>query len=302
MIKSDDLLLVSYLSEESSIAAVARRMHLTPSAISQRLSLLESRLCLTLADRNGRSGIIMTADGEHFASRAKEVLSEFHFLCDEMNDRRGVIGGQINVIAPFGFGHRHVAPLLGQFGCLHPALSVDLKLTDDLNYLPQNAWDILIRVAPRRETSLVSTVLSKNKRLICSSPEYIKQYGRPLHPEDLKHHRCISITEDGSRGVHWNFTSEEGVEKTIKLKPYLTTNDGETALDWAIDGLGIIVRSEWSAAPAINTGQLVELVPGWSAPEAPIIALTTTRYAESVRISTVLNYLAEHIQIESTTS
>ncbi len=299
MITSDDVQLVRLLSEERSIAAVAKRLNLTPSAVSQRLSSLEDRTGLALAERNYRSGITLTTDGAFIAERAADVLVELEVLQDELYERRGVIGGLVRVIAPFGFGRNHIAPMLGAFRKAHPELSVDLRLTDDLVSTPSDPWDILIRVAPLRDSSLVCRILAQNRRLVCASPDYVRQHGAPKLPEDLAHHQCIAISEDGARSSYWSFYSESEGEISIRLQPCLTTNDGETALDWAIAGLGIVMRSEWNAEAAIASGDLVELtLPGWSAPEAPIIALTTKRLARSQRISALIDYLAEQVEVE----
>ncbi len=298
MIKSDDLLLMSYLSSERSIAAVGRRMYLTPSAISQKLASLEEKLGLKLAERHGRSGIILTADGEFLADRGLEVRSELAFVQDELNKRKGVISGVISVTASFGFGRCHVAPALGKCSEIYPNISIDLKLSDDLSHVPQSAWDILIRISPQKNTPFTCTEISNNRRLVCASPAYVKRHGKPQHPDCLKQHGCISISEDGRKGTYWSFIARNGVEKTVKVMPRFRTNDGETALDWAINSLGIIVRSEWSVLPAIKAGRLVELLPDWSAPDAPIVALTKNHPAESVRIQTVLNYLTQNLMIE----
>lgn len=296
MIKSEDLELVALLAEEASIAAVSGRLNLTPSAVSQRLASLEDRTGLVLAHRNGRAGIILTDDGEFLAEQAAEVLSRLNILQDELNDRRGVIGGTIKIVAPLGFGRRRIAPVLGQFSRANPDLLIDLQLADDLSHLPKDAWDILIRVAPLQDSSLVSRVLSTNKRLICATPAYVEQHGEPKHPHDLKAHRCISISEDGSKGATWAFRSREHEDVAVKIDPYLTTNDGETALDWAMEGLGVVMRSEWSAAPMIKAKRLIDVTPkGWSALEAPIVALTTPRNLQSARISKVLHHLAANI-------
>jgi len=299
MIKFEDLQLIWLLAQETSIAAAARKLNLTPSAVSQRLSAFEDRTGLVLAHRNGRSGIALTDDGAFVADRASHVLSEIRALQDELGDRRGIISGHINVVAPFGFGRRYVAPLLGRFGKQHSRLSINLRLSDDLSSIPSTLWDILIRVAPVRDSSLVSTVLSQNKRLICASPSYVQKHGQLKHPKDLKQHRCISISEDGLQSAYWTFQSNIDDDISVKVQPYLTSNDGETALEWAISGLGVVVRSEWSAAPAIRAGQLIELTPaGWSAPDAPILALTTARNSQSARVSAVLEYLAANLGVE----
>jgi len=297
MIKSDDLLLMSFLAQESSIAAVGRRMFLTPSAISQRLSALENKLGQELALRNGRSGIVLTADGEFLAEKGREIIGQLDLIEDQINDRKGIISGPISVIAPFGFGRHYIAPSLEALSRIYPKLSFDLRLTDDLNYIPEFAWDILIRISPSKNSQNVGQEISKNRRIVCASPAYLERYGQPVEPEDLIDHKCISISEDGFRGADWHFYNRNGVAKTVKITPYLNTNDGEAALTWAKNGLGVIVRSQWSASPLIKTGELIELLPGWSAPDAPIMVLAGKRSAGSARVKMVMDYLTETIKI-----
>ena len=297
MLKSDDLLLVSLLSKGGSIAAVAREMHLTPSAISQRLSLLEQRLQMNLAERFGRSGVRLTAEGEFLAEKAADVIGEIALIQDQLGERRGVLNGVIRITAPFGFGRRHVAPALAEFHKLHSQISVNLKLSDDLSHPPPNAWDILIRVSPWVDSTLIATSLCDNRRLVCASPKYVAEHGAPSHPEELRGHACISISEDGAKGSFWQFQRKDGAQAMIKVAPRFTTNDGETALEWAIAGCGIIVRSQWSTAAALEAGDLIELLPDWTAPDAPIVALTSVRNAGSLRIQTVLTHLLDSIEV-----
>ncbi len=293
MIKSDYLQLVSLLCKGGSIAAAARTLHLTPSAISQRLSQLEEKLGLSVAERFGRSGIRLTAEGEFLAQQADDVLNGLALIQDQLNQRRGVISGVVRVTAPFGFGRRHVAPALAEFHAMHPQVCVHLKLSDDLSRAPPTAWDILIRVSPWVDSSLVATELSSNRRIVCASPDYVATHGSPQSPHDLAQHRCISITEDGAKTSTWEFRRPDGKQLAVKVAPQLSTNDGETALDWAISGRGIVVRSQWSAASAIQSGKLLELMPGWTAPDAPIVALTSISQSRSSRVQATLKHLRD---------
>ncbi len=296
MINSNDLTLVSLLSKGQSIAAAARELNLTPSAVSQRLTMLEEKTGVELAVRNGRSGIVLTSDGDFLAESAVGLLSELRAIQDKMNERKGVVSGKVVITASFGFGRHFIAPAVSELNAIYPNLSVNLNLTDDVARTPENSWDIVVRVSPKIDSSLKVNELGQNRRLLCASPKYVGKFGSPIHPENLKEHKCIAIYEDGDPGTYWNFTSAKEGNTTIKVKPEFITNDGDTALVWAINGLGIVMRSEWSALPAINAGQLIELLPLWSTPPAPIVAITNNKGAESLRIRSVMRHLSAYVK------
>ncbi|MEP3225694.1 MAG: LysR family transcriptional regulator [Parasphingorhabdus sp.] len=295
MINSDDLRLISLLSQRRSIAAVSRDMHLTPSAISQRLSLLEQRLGHKLAQRNGRSGIILTSDGEYLAERAGGVLSELTLIQDGINDRHDRVSGLVSLVAPMGFGRHHIAPLMGKLSKKYPNLDVHLRLSDDLSQIPEGSWDIAIRIAPPQDSNFVAIPLAENRRILCAAPDYLAEYGTPQSPDEIAGHRCIAISEDGDKGSYWILFDKKAKQTTIRINPVLVCNDGQVALDWAINGLGIVLRSEWNVLKALKKGTLVELLPDWSAPQAPIVALCRERSAKSKRVTLVLNWLKDNL-------
>lgn len=296
MISSDDLMLVSLLAKEKSLAAVARVSNISPSAISQRLTALEAKLGIRIADRIGRSGVVLTSEGELLAERGALVLSELRQLDDQLAEKRGLLSGHLRVIAPLGFGRIHIAPLVGKFQQCHPDISVALTLSDAMGRLPQSGWDIIIRVGPLRESSLQMIELASNKRLLCASPEYVAKHGFPVHPDELREHHCIVIYEDNEDVTLWSLLAKNGTRRDIRITPQLSSNDGQAALSWALSGRGIIMRSEWSAYPHIASGELVPLLSGWDPPEAPILALTSGPRGRPSRVQIMLNYLQSHIK------
>jgi len=297
MITSDDLSLICALAQEKSLAAVARTENISPSAISQRLKALEDKIGVKIAERIGRSGVMMTAYGEFLDTRGRETLAALRSLDDELAERRGVISGRLKIVAPFGFGRRYIAPLVSEFGAQHPELSVDLRLSENLGRLPSTTWDILIRVGLKRDTSLIVRELSKNRRILCASRQYLATHGAPNYPDEILRHKCIVIYEDAEDSCVWAFRARNGRERDIRVTPHLATNDGEIALSWAKEGRGIVLRSSWSVNDDLKSGNLVELLPGWSAPEAPIIAISGEAQSRTKRIQALLQFLEENLNI-----
>lgn len=295
MITSDDLYLVAALSREKSLASVARSLNITPSAISQRLAAMESRLQIRVAERVGRSGIILTSEGEMLAEKGRKIIEDLSQLNDTLATRRGVVAGKIHIVAPFGFSRLHLAPLIGDFQQLYPDISLNLTLSDQLGRLPKEGWDVIIHIGPLRDSTLKMYKLAANSRILCASPDYIARNGVPKHPNELTSHHCIAIYEDGEDVTLWRFKNKAGKNADIRVTARLSSNDGETSLLWALSGKGIILRSQWSVAEHIARGELIPLLPGWTLPDAPIVALTSGPKGRTQRVQTLLDYLQEKL-------
>ncbi|MBL4629952.1 MAG: LysR family transcriptional regulator [Paraglaciecola sp.] len=297
MISSDDLQLITVLAQEKSLVGVSRILNVSASAISQRLGALENKLDLKIAERVGRSGIILSAEGNYLASRGKDILNDISLLNDDVFKRKGQLTGELHVIASMGFGRLYIAPMLARFEEIYPEVKIKLTLSDQLGRIPNENWDILIRVEPLRDSTLRMKKLASNKRILCASPDYIARFGEPVRPHDLTQHQCITIFEDNEDTTLWRFSSKNGDKEDTRISPHFSCNDGEVALSWALAGKGIILRSEWSVTSHIRSGKLIPLLSKWFTQEAPIIALTNGPKKRTERVQRLLDYLYKEVGI-----
>lgn len=292
MITSDDLIFISTLAGQRSLAAAARALHVSPPSVSQRLAGLEARLGIRLIERTGRAGIMLTADCEHLVERAGVILAELEALSAEIAQARGEVLGHIRVIAPFGFGREHVAPAVTTFMASFPQMTAELTLSDQMMRLPEHPWDLIIRVGPLATSNLIAIPIAQNERLLCASQSYLDEYGHPSHPDDLVKHRCLAIREDDEQVAHWHFAeNDEEKALSIRIKPYLASNDGEVVRNWALAGLGIVQRSEWSVSDDLRSGRLVRVLPNFVMPSAPVVALVSNRTSRAARVQVFLDHL-----------
>lgn len=149
----------------------------------------------------------------------------------------------------------HLLPALTDFFKQYPELHVDLKLSDTIIDLVEGGFDIAVRNAPLKDSSLVARKLAPDNRVLCASPDYLKQFGEPQIPDDLKNHQCITLM-----GLeNWQFQSVSG-KQTIKARGNLRIDNGEAVRDACINGLGITVNSSWSAYQQLKTGQLTQIL------------------------------------------
>lgn len=290
MLSADDLELFATIGASPSLAAAARTLGVTPPAVSQRLAQIERRLGLRLVERDGK-GLRITADGALLLDRSNDILTRLSSLQEELAERRGTVSGQLRLVAPFGFGRRHMAPLVARYHATRPDVHVDLTLSDRPGVGLVSACDILIRIGEIRDSDQVATVIAPNRRLLCAAPAYLERHGVPAEPSALRDHRCIALRENDEDVTLWRFSGPQGEQSSVRIIPCLTSNDGEVTKKLALSGLGITVRSEWDVADEIATGQLVQLMPGWTLADADITALLGRRGVRSARVADFLNLL-----------
>ena len=199
--------------------------------------------------------------------------------------------GHLRVVAPFGFGREHIAPVVRGLHLAHPELTVMLTLSE--NPMAQAAAnDVVVHIGAVKDSSWVGHLLAPNERLLCASPAFVRGMGEKLtHPSQLEKYPCLCLTENDDRMTRWRFTSSQAKDASrarkvtsVRVDGALASNDGAVVTRWAVDGLGIIVRSEWDAAPLVASGALVRLLPDWSLDPAPVMALVPTRKGASARL------------------
>lgn len=290
MITTDDLRFFLFLSNATSLAQAARALDVTPPAVTQRLQSLEKRLGVRLVNRSGR-GIALTDEGRLLAARAEQICGELSDLADELSGRRGVVAGHLRIVAPLGFGQRYVAPLIATFREESENITASLVLSDGPPRLSSDSWDVMIHIGELRDSSLVGYPLAPNRRVLCASPAYLSRRGAPANPEDLRNHDCIALRENDEDVTLWRFKRADGPALPIRVAPVLSCNAGGTALDWALAGHGIVVRSEWDVAPHLKTRSLVPLLTEWQLPDADVVALVKSRQERSARTAGFLNVL-----------
>ena len=291
MISTDDLVFFITLSTATSLADAARKLDVTPPAITQRLRLLEKRLGMRLIDRSGRH-TVLTDEGELLVQHARRICDDLDNLSDTLASRRGTVTGHLRVIAPFGFGQRYVAPAIGQFRSLYPEITASLVLSDRPTRISDDMWDVMVHIGELRDSSLVSRKLAPNQRILCAAPHYLARHGKPQQPSELHKHDCIALRENGEDVTMWRFMPNgSGAAENVRIEPFLTSNDGGTVRDWALAGLGIIARSEWDVAEHLQAGRLVPLLGDWKLPDADIVALISSRHDRSLRVARFLDHL-----------
>ena len=286
----DDLRVFSVVVRLTSFSAAAEQLAVSPAYVSKRIALLEAQLGTRLLHRSTRR-VTVTEAGERVFARAEKILDDVDQLVEDVSTTRTVPRGTLRMSSSFGFGRHVVAPALLDFTARYPQLNVRLDLFDRLVDVAGEGFDLDIRIGDDIADHLIARRLAANYRVLCASPDYLARRGTPRSLADLASHACLAIKErDHPLGV-WRL-SVRGEMSTVKVGGALSTNHGEVAVQWALAGRGIVLRSIWEAGPLIEQGALCRLLPDVTQP-ANIWAVYPERVASSAKVRVCVDFLAE---------
>ncbi|WP_347557247.1 LysR family transcriptional regulator [Robbsia sp. KACC 23696] len=283
------------LAKRKSLSGAARALGLTPPAASKRLGLLEQRLGARLVNRTTRS-VSLTPEGETYAVYAARILDQVREMEDLIAGTPSDPQGLLRINATLGFGRTTIAPLVSEFSKRYPHIDIEFVVTDRPVDLVEGAFDMGIRFGELPDSRLRARRLMSNRRFLCASPKYLERFGTPLSKEDLHQHRCIVHSQnDDAHGV-WKFLRDAQWE-ALKVKGAMTSNDGDIVLRWALDGHGILIRSEWDLAKYIQSGRLKCVLPDVTLPAADLFVYYPGQRTQSPRARVFIDFLVERFQV-----
>jgi DNA-binding transcriptional LysR family regulator len=140
----------------------------------------------------------------------------------------------------------------------------------------------------------VARKVAANRRLLCAAPAYLERHGTPRTPAELARHNCISIHHGADAYGLWRLTSGRRTE-SVKVTGSLSTNDGDIAVAWALDGHGILMRAEWDIVKYLRSGRLRQVLENYATPPADIYAVYPQRHQKSRRVTAFVDVLCESL-------
>ncbi len=291
-----DLGFFSALASSGSLGSAARELGITTAAVSKRLAQIEDRLGISLVNRTTRR-MSLTPEGEVYLEHARKILGEIedmeHILWGSTQTPKGLL----RVNATLGFGRTQIAPLISDFVKKYPQVDIQLQLSVSPPPIADDLYDVCFRFGHPPDSRAIARLIAPNKRILVASPNYLKKYGEPKTPNDLMKHNCIGIRQGDEAYGLWRFANSKtrgNNERTedIKIRGNLTTNDGEIAVNWALDNQGILLRAEWDVARYIKSGRLVHILENYHTPDADIYAVYSQRHKASARVSSLIEFVS----------
>jgi len=277
-----------------SLAATAQDLGVTPPAVSRRLAALERRLGIRLLNRTTRS-LALTPEGERYLGEARRILEDIAELEREVAGNRSEPQGLLRVNASFGLGRRHIGPAVSAFVGRYPKVDVQLQLTDRPPAPSEASFEVSIRFGAPPDSRLFARRLISNHRVLCAAPAYLAAHPAIVVPKDLARHACIVVRENDAAYGSWLLydARDDKHRETVKVSGPLASNDGETAVKWALAGHGVVLRSLWDIAPELQAGHLHRVLPDWQSAPADVYALYPERLQLSAKVRVFVDFIGD---------
>ena len=253
--------------EANGFAGAARRLGISPPAVTRAINELETQLGVQLLTRTTRV-VRVTEPGSRYLEDYRRIFLEMA-QADEAVDRlSGTVHGRLTITAPVLFGARYVMPVVTEYLQRHPDVRVSCWFLGRLVNLMEEGVDLAVRIAQLPDSSLQAVRVGAVRRVICASPDYLERCGIPLKPDDLHAHCTISVNPLAPVS-EWRLV-DKGETAVIKLAARMTTNGNESAIAAALTGLGLTRVLSYQVADHLRDGSLKVVLSEYEPPALPV--------------------------------
>ena len=257
------------VAELRGFAPAARKLGLSPPAVTRLVAALEAHLGLRLLQRTTRS-VTLTDAGARYLENAGRILAAIEEAERSARAEVAVPTGRLAVAAPVVFGRLEVAPLLCEFLARHPGVVGDLALADRLVNLLDEGVDVAVRIGVLHDSGLHVRPVGKTRRVLVASPDYLAGTRGLCRPDDLGSHGHALIQFTSlSPTPEWRFPTAAGDER-VAFRPVLVTNSADAAIGHAERGGGVTLALSYQVADAVHAGRLRIVLPQYEPPPLPI--------------------------------
>ncbi len=241
------------VSESGGFSAAAKKLNCSTSHISRQVSRLEERLGSRLLARTTRQ-ISLTENGEFYYQQCKQLVIGLQQANEQLSQQQYQLSGTLRVSAAGGFAESYIAPALMEFAKQHPELNIEIDFNSRLVNFVEDGIDFAIRYGELNDSNLIARKLISRSMIVAANSEYLKTYGIPNHPNQLKSHRCIIANND-----QWAFNIN-GTKQNVKVTGNWRSNNANVVREACEQGLGIAYMPESTFTESIEQQKLVPLL------------------------------------------
>ena len=278
------------VADLEGFAPAARKLGLSPSAITRLIAALEERLGARLLQRTTRQ-VTLTDAGSRYLERARRILADVEEAEDAVESERTRPEGRLVISAPFGFGRLHVSPVVTAYLKRYPDVGVDLRLSDRRINLVEDGVDLAVRLGHLPDSTLVARHVGQMRRIVVASAGYLKLRGEPKRPADLTAHDTIQFGAMTAT-PDWRFM-EDGQEIRITPTPRFTSNSSDAAIQYAEQDGGLTRVMAYQAAESLKARRLRIVFAEFEQPPVPIHVVYPTSRLLSAKVRTFIDLVTE---------
>lgn len=290
--QTEDINIFIQVVKNQSFIKTADKIGMSPAYISKRIKVLEKCLGVKLINRTTRS-LTLTSYGLLVYEKGMEILFNIESISESISYQMNEPSGYLSITSSLGFGRQHVAPLISQLANKYPKLIIRFDTIDKIYDLANKYIDLDIRIGNDISADLIAKKLFSNHRILCATPEYVKNKGCPKNINELSEHQCLIIKERDHPFGLWELDSVIG-KISVKVQGQLASNNGDMVKYWALQSHGIMLRSIWDVKKELANNQLIQILPEyWQ--NADIWAVYTTRLSNSTKLRVCVDFFQQHL-------
>ena len=278
------------VADLQGFAPAARKLALSPSAVTRLIAGLEDRLGARLLQRTTRK-VALTDAGARYLERARRILADLEEAEDSVESERTRPGGRLVVSAPIGFGRLHVSPVVSAYLKRFPEVGADLRLSDRMINLVEDGVDLAVRIGHLPDSTLVARHVGEMRRIVVASTGYLKARGEPKRPEEIAAHDTIQFGAM-TASPDWRFV-EDGREVRISPVPRFSSNSADAAIQYAEQDGGLTRVLFYQAAASLKAGRLKIVLEKYEQPPLPIHIVYPTSRLLSAKVRTFIDLVTE---------
>jgi DNA-binding transcriptional LysR family regulator len=278
------------VADLQGFAPAARKLGLSPSAVTRLIAALEDRLGARLLQRTTRQ-VTLTDAGARYLDRARRILADVEEAEAAAEGERTRPSGRLVVSAPVGFGRLHVSPVMSAYLKRHGEVAVELRLEDRVINLVEDGVDLAVRIAHLPDSSLVARQVGDMPRIVVASPDYLARRGEPKTPAAIAAHETIQFGATAAP-PDWRFV-EDGREVRVASTPRFTTNSSDAAIQYAEAGGGLTRVMFYQAAAALKADRLKIVLAKFEEPPLPIHLVYPTSRLLSAKVRAFVDLVTE---------
>jgi DNA-binding transcriptional LysR family regulator len=271
-------------------APAARKLGLSPSAVTRLIAALEDRLGARLLQRTTRQ-VALTDIGARYLERARRILADVEEAEGAAEGERIRPSGRLVVSAPVGFGRLHVSPVMSAYLKRYPEVSSELRLADRMINLVEDGVDLAVRIGHLADSTLVARHVGEMRRIVVASSGYLEAHGEPKTPEAIASHETIQFGATAAP-PDWRFV-RDGSEVRVTPAPRFITNSSDAAIQYAEAGGGLTRVMFYQAADALRGGRLRIVLAKFEQPPLPIHLVYPTSRLLSAKVRTFIDLVTE---------
>ncbi|MEH0666482.1 LysR family transcriptional regulator [Vibrio scophthalmi] len=258
--KLDDLNLFRLVVENGSYTATSRKTMIPVATITRRIQALEDSLNLRLLNRHARK-LSLTEAGERFFNECSPLLNRLTMTAEEISDECRGAAGKIRITSPSNLTKRMMMPMFNAFMLQYPDIHIELDTSTQSDHLDPTEWDVIFRVGPQRDSSLIARKISSVKDILVASPTYLRLHPAPKHAEELSQHALLK----GAPLLKWQLKNHNGEVVVNNDKGRFQANTLNVVRSACSEGLGITLMPDVMIREYIDDGSLIQVLDDWIA-------------------------------------